>query len=135
MKKITTILFTFVFTITLFAQTKFPSDEMQGYWFSPKTKQLFVIKNDARVKYSNGNGKFVEMEVMSQSFKPIESGDNAAFMKLYYKKNDKMVYHLTTYKSDKTTVLQMTESGNRKKIIYLYNLDDMIPKEVFTEDK
>jgi hypothetical protein len=46
-----------------------------------------------------------------------------------------MVYNLTTYKSDKTTVLQMTESGNRKKIIYLYKLDDMIPKEVFNEDK
>jgi hypothetical protein len=46
-------------------------------------------------------------------------------MKLYQKKNDKMVYILKLYPDSKA--LEITETGKRDKPIKFYNLEDMMP--------
>lgn len=107
------------------AQTKTPADYLQAYWYSPTTKQMFVIKNNTKVKYSNGNGKFTEMEIMSQSSESTELGTDIFIMKLYQKKNDKMVYILKLYPDSKA--LEITETGKRDKPVKFYNLEEMIP--------
>jgi pyruvate formate-lyase activating enzyme-like uncharacterized protein len=125
MKQHFLIFFSFFFLGKIAAQTKTPAEYLQAYWYSPTTKQMFVIKNDTRVKYSNGNGKFVEMEIMSQSSESTELGTDIFIMKLYQKKNDKMVYILKLYPDSKA--LEITETGKRDKPIKFYNLEDMMP--------
>jgi hypothetical protein len=138
MKKSTILMFSLFFSLKIIAQKiDFP---MGGSWFCPSTKQLFVISTDADgsvkgkgVYFSNANNRMVQMQIMTQKPEPIESGENAYFLRVYDPAKPKMVYELVTYPGD-GVVLKVSETGNRTKKRIFYNLNNVVPKNKHNED-
>jgi WD40 repeat protein len=134
MKKVI-ILASMLFSVfSLFAQEKAPS--MKGYWYCPTTQQMLVIRTDkddtvqgTGVLFSENNGRFATMQIMTQSPQLAEHGDYNYTMKIYDPKKPKMVYNLTSEKNDGQIVIWATLTGNRSKIYYFYNLNDNSPLE------
>lgn len=130
------LLFLFLFLgleCTLFAQAKAPS--MKGYWYCAETAQMFVIQTDKDdtvqgrgASYSAGNGKFIEMQIMTQTPKLTESGENVYFMKLYDRKKPNTVYDLTCEYFLQQPIISVSTTGKRDKISYFYRLDNMTAK-------
>jgi hypothetical protein len=139
MKKITFIVLSLFLVFKMTAQKiDFP---MTGSWFSPKTNQLFMIATDKDgtikgkgVYFRNANHQVVQMQIMTQTTQPIESGENAYLLRIYDPAKPKMVYELVTYPGAKELVLKVTETGKRNQATIFYNLNDLKPKEKHNED-
>jgi hypothetical protein len=138
MKKIIILVSLFLNVVSLFAQEKAPS--MKGYWYCPTTEQMLVIRTDkddtvqgAGVLFSENNGRFVTMQIMTQFPQLAEHGDYTYIMKIYDPKKPKLVYNLTCEKKDGQVVIWATLTGNRSKVRYFYNLNEMQPKKAIGE--
>jgi hypothetical protein len=113
---------------------------MKGYWYCPTTEQMLVIRTDkddtvqgAGVLFSENNGRFVTMQIMTQFPQLAEHGDYTYIMKIYDPKKPKLVYNLTCEKKDGQVVIWATLTGNRSKVRYFYNLNEMQPKKAIGE--
>lgn len=105
---------------------------LTGTWYNPITKQLFSFDADKDgsikgrgVYYGNGTGKLVQMQIMTQTTSPIESGENAYLLRAYDPAKPKMVYEIVSYPGTSNLVLRVTETGKRDKFMIFYNLNDL----------
>ena len=118
------------FGLTLSAQN-YPS--MKGYWYSPTTQEMLVISIDPKdnlilgrgVLYSNGNGRFKEMQIMTQTPKKGKDNADVYFLKYYDPKKSSKVWDVTSISQNGVIVLAVTVTGSRDKTYYFYNLKDM----------
>ncbi len=133
MKKVI-VLYLFLFhTLSLFAQQKAPS--MKGYWYCLSTKQMLVISTDKDdtvqgkgVLFSDNNGRFTTMQIMTQTPQISEKGDYIYMMKIYDPKKPKIVYNLLCEQNGNHVIIGATLTGNRDKVKIFYNLQEMQPK-------
>jgi hypothetical protein len=128
MKKILISILVVLSALQLHAQA-FPS--MKGYWFCKSTSEMFVIQVDADqtikgrgVLYSNGNGRFVQMQIMTQTTKDV-NGEKVYFLKIYDPAKPRKVFDVTSKQSDGRIILEVTSSGARDAIYLFRQLHDL----------
>jgi hypothetical protein len=121
--------FLLVFSQLLSAQT-FPS--MKGYWYCKSTDEMFVISVDADqsikgrgVFYSNGNGRFVQMQIMTQTSRKEQDGSTVYLLRAYDPAKPKKVFELISKQDDGRIILETTVSGARDAIYIFYNVKDL----------
>jgi hypothetical protein len=111
------------------AQEAFPS--MKGYWYSKGSNEMFVISTDSDqsvkgrgVLYSNGNGRFVTMQIMSQTQKEV-NGQQVYWMRVYNPATPKKVFEIISKQGDGRVHLDVTLTGARDQILTFYDLKDL----------
>jgi hypothetical protein len=126
----------FFFTLALLATAHFLSAQtfpsMKGYWYAKGSDEMFVISTDTDqtikgrgVYYSNGNGKFVQMQIMTQTTKTTEDGAKTYFMRAYDPARPKKVFELISVQEDGRIHLEVTVTGARDAINIFYNIRDL----------
>ncbi len=117
-------------SLTTATAQSFPS--MKGYWYCKSTNEMFVISVDPDqtikgrgVYYSNGNGRFVQMQIMSQTTKDQGDGTVAYLLRTYDPAKPKKVFELISREEDGRIRLEGTVTGARDAIHVFYNIRDL----------
>jgi hypothetical protein len=111
-------------------QSAFPS--MKGYWYCKSTDEMFVISVDADqtikgrgVYYSNGNGRFTQMQIMTQTPKPGADGTTVYLLRAYDPAKPKKVFELISHQEDGRVYLEGTVTGARDAVHIWHNIKDL----------
>jgi hypothetical protein len=93
---------------------------------------MFVISVDADqtikgrgVYYSNGNGRFVQMQIMTQTSRKEQDGSTVYLLRAYDPAKPKKVFELISKLDDGRVILEGTVTGARDAIYIFYNVKDL----------
>ena len=125
------LVFSFVFCLGAFYAFSQDFPSMKGYWYCQTSDELFVISTDPDqtvkgkgVLYSNGNGRFTMMQIMTQTRRDNPDGTVSYLIRVYDPAKPKKVFELISRRAGERIFLAVTQTGSRDAVYRFMNLKD-----------